>query len=122
MPFGRTSDSKNQSKYSLPAIKSFKDWDSYDNVSGKKQYILNGCEDLKIQIRSEIGSTLDECLEARSLAHDMHEQSQVFIAELCNFMSTYFHELITTSEATEEESWELISSLIIRRCLKKFVE
>ena len=73
---------------------------------------MNGWEDLKIQIRAEIGSTLDECLEARTLAHDMHKQSQVFITELCNFISTSFHELISTSEATEEESWELISSLI----------
>ena len=111
-PFGRITESGSQTKYALPAIKSFKDWDSYDNVSGRKQYILNGCEDLKIQIRSEIGLALDDCLEARSLAHDMHEQSQVFIAEMCNFMSTYFHELITTSEATEEESWELVSSLM----------
>ncbi len=38
------------------------------------------------------------------LAQDMHNGSQVFVAELCGWMDALHQELQSTSEATEEEA------------------
>jgi hypothetical protein len=51
------------------------------------------------------------------LAHDMHNKSQIFVAKMCNWMDVFYQELLTTSEATEEEAWELVSG-----CIKRIFE
>jgi hypothetical protein len=50
MVFGRTKEGTSlSSKHHLPAVKSFKDWNTYDGVSGVKGYIATGMDDLKYQ-------------------------------------------------------------------------
>jgi hypothetical protein len=50
--FGKTKEGATPvSKHHLPAIKSFKDWNTFDGVSGVKGYISLGMEDLKHQLR-----------------------------------------------------------------------
>jgi len=52
-----------------------------------------------------------------SLAHEMHNCSQIFLAELCSFMDSFYLQLCTTSGCTEAEAWELTSS-----CMDKVFE
>jgi len=76
-------------------------------------------EDLKLQLYQDITSFFleDKFYDARMLAHDMHNKSQIFVAEMCNWMDVFYQELLTTSEATEEEAWELVSG-----CIKRIFE
>jgi len=117
--FGYIKEGSSSSKHHLPAVKSFKDWNSFDCESGVKAFILNGMEDLKLQLYQDITSFFleDKFYDARMLAHDMHNKSQIFVAEMCNWMDVFYQELLTTSEATEEEAWELVSG-----CIKRIFE
>jgi hypothetical protein len=76
-------------------------------------------EDLKVQLYQDITGFFDndKFYDAKVLAHDMHNKSQIFIAEMCNWMDVFYQELLTTSEATEEEAWELVLA-----CIKKIFE
>jgi len=117
--FGYIKEGSSSLKHHLPAVKSFKDWISFDCESGVTAFILNGMEDLKLQLYQDITSFFleDKFYDARMLAHDMHNKSQIFVAEMCNWMDVFYQELLTTSEATEEEAWELVSG-----CIKRFFE
>lgn len=117
--FGYVKEGAASSKYHLPAVKTFKDWNSFDSESGVKSFILNGMEDLKLQLNQDISSffEIDQFYDAKVLAHDMHSKSQIFIAEMCNWMDVFYQELLTTSEATDDEAWELVSA-----CIKKIFE
>jgi len=119
--FGRTKEGAPpiSVKHMLPAVKSFKDWNTYDGVSGTKGYIASGMEDLKYQFRQDIDQSFDPVTQskARLLASEMHELSQNFVMEMCSWMDSFFQELVTTSEATEEEAWEVVSA-----CIKKMFE
>ena len=64
-------------------------------------------EDLKLQLYQDIP---DGFQDARVLANDMHSKSQNFVAEMTNWMYVLCQELLTTSEATEDEAWELVSA------------
>jgi hypothetical protein len=44
----------------------------------------------------------------------MNSKSQIFVAEMANWMDVFYQELLTTSEATEEEAWDLVSACIKR--------
>jgi hypothetical protein len=37
---------------------------------------------------------------------------QIFVAEMTNWMDVFYQELLTTSEASEEEAWELVIACI----------
>jgi hypothetical protein len=117
--FGYIKEVSSSSKHHLPAVKTFKDWNSFDCETGVKAFILNGMEDLKLQLYQDIiNFFLDEKFyDAKMLAHDMHNKSQIFVAEMCNWMDVFYQELLTTSEATEDEAWELVSG-----CIKKIFE
>ncbi len=116
--FGYVKDGSANAKHHLPAVKSFKEWNSFDAESGIKSFIMNGMEDLKLQLYQDISTYFgDQFYDARVLANDMHSKSQVFIAELSNWMDAFYQELLTTSEATEDEAWELVSA-----CVKKVFE
>jgi len=117
--FGYIKEGASSSKHHLPAVKTFKDWNSFDCESGVKAFILNGMEDLKLQLYQDITNFfLDEKFyDAKMLALDMHNKSQIFVAEMCNWMDVFYQELLTTSEATEEEAWELVSG-----CIKRIFE
>jgi hypothetical protein len=110
-------------KYNLPAIRTFEDWNPQDGVSGIKDYIMSGVVDLQQQITQEIDDLFDPVgqPEARALAMDMLSQSQRFIVELVAWIDQFYIELIKSSQATPEEAWELISSLI-RRIFEKLRE
>jgi len=58
------------SKHPLPAIKSFKEWNTFDGVSGVKGYITLGMDDLKYQLRQDIEQAFgtDGLIKARILA------------------------------------------------------
>lgn len=45
------------------------------------------------------------------LANDMAKY-QIFVAEMTNWMDVFYQELLTTSEASEEEAWELVIACI----------
>jgi hypothetical protein len=109
--FGYIKEDTNVKNY-LPAVKSFKEWNSFTVESGIKTFILNDMEDLKLQLYQDVANffTADQFYDARVLANDMHCQSQVFIAEISNWMDVFYQELLTTSEATDEDSWDLVSA------------
>jgi hypothetical protein len=72
-----------------------------------KSFILNGMEDLKLQLYPQEISTffnLDGLYDARVLTNDMHSKSQIIVVEMANWMDVVYQELPTTSEATEEEA------------------
>jgi len=117
--FGYVKEGTVTTKNHLPAVKTFKEWNSFDSESGIKSFIANGMEDLKLQLYQDIASIFaaDNLYEARVLANDMHAKSQIFVAEMANWMDVFYQELLTTSEATEEEAWELVSA-----CIKKIFE
>ena len=52
--FGYIKEGSSSSKHHFPAVKSFKDWNSFDCESGVKAFILNGMEDLKLQLYQDI--------------------------------------------------------------------
>ena len=110
--FGYIKEGSSSSKHHLPA--SFKDWNSFDCESGVKAFILNGMKDLKLQLYQDITNFLldEKFCDAKMLARDMHNKSQIFVAEMCNWMDMFYQELLTTSETTEEEAWELVSGCI----------
>jgi len=118
--FGRTKEGAPVSaKHHLPSVKSFREWNTYDGVSGVKGYISSGMEDLKYQFRQDIDHALDltRHSRARLLAMEMHEGSQNFVMELSSWVDSFYQELVTTSESTEEEAWEVVSA-----CIKKMFE
>jgi len=81
-----------------------------------KSYIAMGMEDLKYQLRQDIEHTfgVKGLMKARLLAMEMHELLQNFIMELCTWMYAFYQEHISTSEATDEEAWEVVGA-----CVKK---
>jgi hypothetical protein len=83
MVFGYVKEGTTSVKCHLPAIKSFKDWNSFDSESGVKSFILNGMEDLKLQLYQDVSKffSSDGFHDARVLANDMHSKSQIFVAE-----------------------------------------
>jgi hypothetical protein len=87
-------------RHHFPALKSFKDWNNYDGVSGVKGYIAGESQ-----------------IKALVLAMEMHKLSQNFILEMSSWIDAFFQELVTMSEASEEEAWEVIGS-----CKKKMFE
>jgi len=118
--FGRVKEgSPSSAKHHLPAVRSFKDWNTFDGVSGVKSFIASGMEDLRYQFRQDIDRALDLAAhtKARLLATEMLETSQTFVMEMSSWVDSFFQELVSTSEATEEEAWEVIGA-----CLKKMFE
>lgn len=118
--FGRVKDgSPTTGKHHLPAIKSFKEWNTYDGVSGVKSYINTGMEDLKYQLRQDIDHSfnLEQHYNARLLAMEMHELSQNFVLEMSSWMDAFYQELVTTSEASEDEAWDVVGA-----CIRKVFE
>ncbi len=114
--FGHVKEGTTNVKNHLPAVKSFKERNSFDAELGVKTFILNGMEDLKLQLYQDISNffATDQFYDARVLANDMHSTSQVCIAEMSHWMDVFYQELLTTSEATDEEAWELVSACIKR--------
>jgi len=118
--FGRMKEgSAVSAKHHLPAVRSFKDWNTFDGVSGVKSFISSGMEDLRYQFCQDIERALDssEHTKARLLAVEMLEASQTFVMEMSSWVDAFYQELVATSEATEEEAWEVIGA-----CLKKMFE
>jgi len=118
--FGRTKEGAPpvSVKHYLPAVKTFKDWNTF-GVWGTEGYITAGMEDLKYQFCQDIDQSFDPLSQANAhgLALEMHELLQNFVMEMCSWMDSFFQELVTTSEATEEEAWEVVSA-----CIKKMFE
>ncbi len=114
--FGHVKEGTTVTKNHLPAVKSFKEWNSFDSETGVKSFILNGMEDLKLQVYQDIANLFvsDQFYDAQVLANDMHSKSQIFVAEMTNWMDVFYQELLATSKATEEEAWELVSACIKR--------
>jgi hypothetical protein len=46
------------------------------------------------------------------MASEMHELSQNFVIEMSSWMDSFYQELVSTSEATEEEAWDVVSACI----------
>lgn len=112
--FGHEKDGvPHTSKHALPAVKTFREWNPFDQDSGVMNFILQGIHDLKFQIPQDISNELcgDEYAEARRLAIDMHSYSHFFIGEMCTWVTGFVQEL--TIQSTEEEAWTLAS-----QCLK----
>jgi len=83
--FGRTKEgSVVSTKQHLPSVKTFKEWNTFDGVSGVKGYIAAGMEDLKYQFCQDIDQalSLEQHMKARLLATEMHECSQNFVMEM----------------------------------------
>ncbi len=54
--FGHIKEGASNVKNHLPAVKTFKEWNSFDVESGVKTFILNGMEDLKLQLYQDISN------------------------------------------------------------------
>lgn len=54
--FGYVKEGTANIKQHLPAVKSFKEWNSFDSESGVKSFILNGMGDLKLQLYQDIST------------------------------------------------------------------
>jgi hypothetical protein len=105
--FGRTREGAPVSaRHHLPALKSFKDWNNYDGVSRVKGHIAIGMEDLKYQFHQDIDQSLDgeSQIKACVLAMEMHKLSQKIVLEMSSWIDAFFQELLTMSEASEEEA------------------
>lgn len=48
---------------------------------------------------------------------EMHEVAQNFIMEMSSWIDAFYQELVSTSNATEEEAWEVVGA-----CIKKVFE
>lgn len=97
-------------------MKSFNEWASFNSDTGVKSFIFNGMEDLKLQVYQDIANLFvsDQFYKVYVLVNDMHSKSQIFVAEMANWMDVFYQELLTTSEATKEKAWELVSAGIKR--------
>lgn len=102
-------DTPHTSKHALPAVKSFREWNPFDQDSGVMNFILQGIHDRKFQIPQDINNEL--FAEARRLALDMHSYSHFFIEEMCTWVTGFVQEL--SIQSFEDEAWTLASS-----CLK----
>lgn len=56
MVFGYVKKGTVTMKNHLPAVKTFKEWNSFDSKSGIKSFIDNGMEDLKMQLYQDIAN------------------------------------------------------------------
>ncbi len=73
--FGYVKDGIANAKHNLPVVKTFKEWNSFDSESGVKSFVMNGMEDLKLQLYQDISTFLgDQFYDARVLANDMHSK------------------------------------------------
>jgi len=114
--FGQIKEGGNASqKHQLPAIKTFKEWNTFDGVSGVMSHIALGMDDINYQLHQDIEQAFgtDSMVKAR----EMHELSQNFVMELCTWIDAFYQELVSTSEAAEEEAWEVVGA-----CMKKVFE
>ena len=112
--FGHEKDGvPHTSKHAIPAVKSFREWNPFDQDSGVMNFIIKGIHDLKFQIPQDINNELagEEFAEARRLALDMHSYSHFFIGEMCTWVTGFVQEL--SLQSSEEEAWTLAS-----QCLK----
>lgn len=48
---------------------------------------------------------------------EMHELSQNFVLEMSSWMDAFYQELVTTSEASEDEAWDVVGA-----CIRKVFE
>jgi hypothetical protein len=78
--FGWVKDGDHVSTWNyLPAMKSFREWNTHDGVSGIKSYINTGIEDLSYQLHQDIGHNfgLSQHSDARLLVMEMHELPRI---------------------------------------------
>ena len=118
--FGRAKEGLAASaKHHLPSVWSFKEWNTFNGVLGVKSFIASGMEDLKYQFRQDIDHAMDMAThtKARLLASEMLEGSQNFVMELSSWVDAFYQEFVATSEATDEEAWEVVGA-----CIKKIFE
>jgi hypothetical protein len=102
-------------KYPLPAVKTYQEWNPTDGTSGVRGYIVAGLADLNLQVRQEIEDTFDAGnFKAKALARDMHDFSQSFLAQMMNFGEEFYHELINHSESKPDEAYELLAAIYRR--------
>jgi hypothetical protein len=58
--FGRVKEGSTAStKHHLPSVCSFKEWNTFDGISGVKSFIATGMDDLKYQFRQDIDHAMD---------------------------------------------------------------
>ncbi len=111
--FGASKDLGIQnSKFPLPAIKTFDSWDPQDNVTGKAKRIRDGINDLELSIQSTIGTVCRQSEAARVLAFDMLQSSKVFIENLSTWMTSFYLELLKTSQVPPDEAWHLVAACV----------
>ena len=101
----------------LPAVKSYHAWNPFDGATGVKQFIEKGLDDLRLSLGNDVETFFVEHDEARMLASELLTRSRTFITDLCSWMDSFYGELISQSQITPEEAWELVAA-----CVRKFFE
>ena len=101
----------------LPAVTSYLAWNPHDGITGVKQYIEKGTDDLRSTVGNDIDSFFVDHPDARMLATELLSLTCGFLGDKCNWIDTFFHELVNLSGVTKEEAWQLISA-----CIKKMFE
>lgn len=86
-----------------------------------KSFILNGMEDLKLQVYQDITNlfAMDQFYDAHVLASDIHSKSQIFVAEMTNWIVVFYQELLTTLELQRKKpgnSYRHASRRYLRIC------
>jgi hypothetical protein len=73
-----------------------------------------GIDDLKYQFQQDINQAFDSAamLKARILAMEMHELAQNFVMKMSSGMYSFYQELLNTSQATEDEAWDIVGACI----------
>ena len=85
----------------LPAVRSYQAWNPHDGVTGVKQYIEKGLDDLGRTLGNDIDSYFVENPEARILALELLSLSRGFISKMCNWIDTFFHKVVNLSGVTK---------------------
>jgi hypothetical protein len=101
----------------LPAVKSYRAWNPFDGATGVKQFIEKGLDDLRLSLGNDVETFFVDHDEARMLASELLTRSRTFVTELCSWMDSFYGELISQSQITPEEAWELVAA-----CVRKFFE
>jgi hypothetical protein len=100
---------KESEKSPLNAVRDFKSWNPQNNVGGVKRKIEKGLDDLRLQIPESVKDACYLLPKAERLALQMHDRSQAFLVDMCNWIDSFYLELKTTSQCSPEEAWHLVA-------------
>lgn len=101
----------------FPACKTFAQWNAHNGYSGLKFTIERGLIDIRSSIKYDIDSVLEDFLEAKNFANDLHGLTHTWINEYVSWLDSFISELKNISGCTIEAAFELGT-----KCAKRVFE